>query len=215
MFFPIGDDQVKGGSFPIFSYGFICLNIIFFILQLRSNSGLMEFAAVPATILSGDNFYTLFTSMFLHGDWMHLLWNMLFLWIFADNIEATIGNFRFLFFYLFGGIAASLAHILFNTQSLIPMIGASGAISAALGAYLALFPDSRIKTFVFFFFVNIPAFIFLGLWIGQQTINGIYSVGAQNADGSGVAWWAHIGGFAFGYVVGRFLKNKYSPGFLE
>lgn len=145
MFFPIGDDQVKGGHFPFFSYAFIGLNIIFFLLQLSSGSGLMEFAVVPAEILSGNNFYTLITSLFLHGDWMHLLWNMLFLWIFADNIEATIGNFRFLVFYLLGGIAASFAHIFFNAQSMTPMIGASGAISAALGAYLALFPDSRIK----------------------------------------------------------------------
>ena len=211
MIFPIGDDQVKGGSFPLFSYGFLFLNIIVFVAQHSSDSRLMEFAVRPAEIIAGNNFYTLISSLFLHGDWMHLLFNMLFLWIFADNIEATIGNFRFLVFYLFGGIVATFAHILFNAQSMVPLIGASGSISTVLGAYLVLFPNSRIKTFVFFFFINIPAYIFLGLWIGQQTINGLYSIGGTNAGGSGVAWWAHIGGFVFGYIVGRYWKNKYEP----
>ena len=140
---------------------------------------------------------------------MHLLWNMLFLWIFADNIEATIGNFNFLLFYLLGGVAATLAHIYFNSQSSIPMVGASGAISAVLGAYIVMFPRSRVKTFFLFFFINIPAFVFLGIWIVQQTVNGISSVGEQNVGGGGVAWWAHIGGFFFGAIVGYYLKNAY------
>ena len=209
MFFPIGDDQVKGGSFPLFSYGFICINILVFIMQLSSDSNLMEYAAVPANILRGNDIYTLFTSMFLHGGWMHLIWNMLFLWIFADNIEATIGNFNFLLFYLAGGIAASVAHVFFNTQSLIPTVGASGAISAVLGAYLIFFPRSRIKTFFLFLFINIPAAVFLGLWIVQQLINGISSLGLQNVTGGGVAWWAHIGGFVFGAVIAFYLKNRF------
>ena len=165
MFFPIGDDQVKGGSFPLFSYGFIVLNVIVFFMQLSSESNLMEYASVPSEIVGGNNFHTVITSMFLHGGWMHLLWNMLFLWIFADNIEATIGNFNFLLFYLLGGVAATLAHIYFNSQSSIPMVGASGAISAVLGAYIVMFPRSRVKTFFLFFFINIPAFVFLGIWI--------------------------------------------------
>ena len=209
MFFPIGDDQVKGGSFPLFSYGFIVLNVIVFFMQLSSESNLMEYASVPSEIVGGNNFHTVITSMFLHGGWMHLLWNMLFLWIFADNIEATIGNFNFLLFYLLGGVAATLAHIYFNSQSSIPMVGASGAISAVLGAYIVMFPRSRVKTFFLFFFINIPAFVFLGIWIVQQTVNGISSVGEQNVGGGGVAWWAHIGGFLFGAIVGFYLKNAY------
>ncbi len=169
----------------------------------------MEFATVPAEILSGSNFHTIITSMFLHGGWMHLVSNMLFLWVFADNIEATIGNFNFVLFYFFGGIAASLAHIFFNTQSLIPTVGASGAISAVLGAYLVMFPRSKIKTFFLFLFVNIPAVVFLGIWIVQQTLNGVSTIGTQNIAGGGVAWWAHIGGFAFGFLVGYYLKRRF------
>ncbi len=212
MIFPIGDDQVKGGVFPLFSYGFIGLNIVVFLMQLSSGSRLLEYATVPVDVLDGYNLYTLITSMFLHGGWMHLIWNMLFLWIFADNIEATIGNFRFLVFYLLGGIMASLAHVFFNTGSSIPTVGASGAISAVLGAYLVLFPTSRIKIFIFFFFIKVPAFIFLGLWIIQQTIEGISSLGLQNVSGGGVAWWAHIGGFVFGFIAARFMKSQFASG---
>ena len=135
--------------------------------------------------------------------------SMLFLWIFADNIEATIGNFNFLIFYLGGGVAASLAHVYFNDQSMIPTVGASGAIAAVLGAYAIMFPRSRIKTFFLFFFINIPAAVYLGFWIFQQLMNGLTSLGLEGVGG-GVAWWAHIGGFVFGFLVGFYLKS-YSP----
>lgn len=214
MFFPIGDTQVKGGSFPYVCYGFLGMNVIIFLYQFSLSQDqlqtfVMTYGSIPAEILHGEDWETLFTSMFLHGGWMHLIGNMLFLWVFADNIEATIGNFPFLFFYLAGGLAAALAHIAFNTESTVPAIGASGAISAVLGAYLVMFPKSRIKVMVLIFFRSfyMAAIFFLGLWIVQQLISGVGSLGAA-AGSSGVAWWAHIGGFAFGIIIGFFFKAK-------
>ena len=166
MFFPIGDDQVKGGYFPLFSYIFIAINVLVFFYQASlSVPGFEQFVytygSIPRETLAGQDTFTLFTSMFLHGSWMHLLGNMLFLWIFADNIEATIGNFRFLVFYIIGGLAAHAGHIYFNMGSEIPTVGASGAISAVMGAYLVMYPTSKIKMLVLVFFVRVPAFIFL------------------------------------------------------
>ena len=211
MIFPIGDDQVKGGYKPIFSYLFIGINVVVFIIQFtlpqaQLHAFLYTYGSIPMELAGGEDYYTIFTSMFLHGGWMHLIGNMLFLWIFADNIEATIGNIPFLLFYLLGGIAAAAAHTAFNLQSGVPAVGASGAISAVLGAYLVMFPKSKIKVLVVYFFrsFKMSALIFLGLWIGQQLVSGIFSLGPESAHTSGVAWWAHIGGFVFG-VLGGFL----------
>ncbi len=211
MIFPIGDDQVKGGYFPLFSYSFIVLNIAVFIFQSllsEARLGLFvnQFGAVPIEIINGQGFYTLITSMFLHSDFMHLLGNMLFLWVFADNIEATVGNFRFLLFYALGGLIAVAAHVYFNMDSTVPMIGASGAISAVMGAYLVMFPHSRIKLLFLIFPFRISAWVFLGLWILQQWIAGTSSL-ANGGGGGGVAWWAHIGGFAFGLFMGFFFRS--------
>ena len=234
MIFPIGDDQVKGGSFPLFSYAFIVFNVLVFFLQLSQPGNLIcEYGSIPNEILRGEDYLTLFTSMFMHGGWMHLIGNMLFLWVFADNIEATVGNFNFLIFYLLGGLAASAAHIYFNMgESLvsccnpcgggvpcagdlpacmgsIPTVGASGAISAVLGAYLVMFPKSKIKVLVVYFFssIKMPALYFLGFWIVQQLISGFMSLGPATTATSGVAWWAHIGGFVFGVIAGFFARN--------
>lgn len=206
MIFPIGDDQVKGGHFPIFSYSFIVLNIGVFIFQMllaqpQLTAFFDEFGSIPFEITRGEDLYTLGTSMFLHGDFMHLVGNMLFLWVFADNIEATIGNLKFLLFYAFGGLAAEAAHIYFNFDSLVPMIGASGAISAIMGAYLVMFPHSRIKLLFLIFPFRVTAWLFLGIWIWQQWTYGTSALLDGGASG-GVAWWAHIGGFAFGLAGG-------------
>lgn len=213
MIFPIGDDQVKGGSYPIFSYLFIGLNILIFLFEASlSNNDLnrfiMEYGSIPAETMNGEDYFTLFTSMFLHGGWMHLIGNMLFLWVFADNIEQIIGNLNFLIFYIAGGLAAHAAHIYFNIDSTIPTVGASGAISAVLGAYLVMFPSSRIKILVVFFFSSfrVPALLFLGFWIVQQLISGFAAIGPATADSSGVAWWAHIGGFVFGVIAGFYYR---------
>lgn len=233
MIFPIGDTQVKGGHKPLFSYTFIVLNLLVFVFQLSQPGNLIcDYAVMPDNIKNGTRLYTLFTSLFMHGSYMHIAGNLLFLWVFADNIEAVIGNFRFLLFYLGGGVVASLAHIYLGTPAadvmpccmpcngcegpilcsgFIPSLGASGAISAVMGAYIMLFPASKIKVLVLIFFTTIyvSAWVFLGLWFVQQLFAGIGSTSAlaQQAE-SGVAWWAHIGGFVFGVAVAWFYKNK-------
>jgi len=215
VFFPYGDDQVHGGHRPVVTYTFLVLNALVFFWQLGDPDGngyAMAYAAIPANVMAGEDWFTLLTSQFMHGGVMHLLGNMLFLWIFADNIEATIGSPTFLLFYLLGGIAASIGHIAVDPLSPIPMLGASGAISAVLGAYVVLFPKSRIKAFFLFIPVRIPALFFLGFWFitqlskGMQTLTGIET---------GVAWWAHIGGFAFGIAGGFWMRQRFMPATLR
>ncbi|NJL75467.1 MAG: rhomboid family intramembrane serine protease [Saprospiraceae bacterium] len=211
MIFPIGDDQVKGGYFPLFSYAFIALNIAVFVYEVRLmeanefDNFLIQWGAIPKEIVNQQDLITLFTSMFLHGGWMHILGNMLFLWIFADNIEAVVGSFRFFVFYFLGGLAAHAAHIYFNIDSEIPTVGASGAISAVMGAYLVMFPVSQIKMLFLVFTFRIPALLFLGFWIFQQWNAGVSSF-SETAEHAGVAWWAHIGGFVFGVLAGLYFR---------
>ncbi len=212
MIFPIGDDQVRGGYAPIFSYSFIAMNVLIFLYQVTLpvaglEAFVVEYGARPIEIVNGEDEFTLLTSMFLHGGWMHLIGNMLFLWVFADNIEASIGSVKFLIFYILGGIAAAFGHIYFNLGSSIPTIGASGAISAVLGAYIVMFPHSRIKVLVFFFSsFHVAAILFLGFWIVQQVISGMGALDSVLGETAGVAWWAHIGGFVFGVIAGFFFK---------
>jgi membrane associated rhomboid family serine protease len=167
-----------------------------------------KFGLVPALILNGDQIYTFFTSMFLHADLIHLGGNMLFLYVFGDNVEDTFGHVRYLLFYLVSGIGASSLHI-FAALSLggsaIPTIGASGAIAGVLGAYFVLFPRSKILTLIFLFWITIvaiPAVVFLGLWFVYQFLYG--SIGA----GGGVAYWAHVGGFVTGIVFGVAWRGR-------
>lgn len=210
MIFPIGDDQVEGGDKPVFSYAFIVLNVAAFVWMMffypasSVDAFYREFGSVPAELQQGDRVWTLLSAMFVHGGWMHLVGNMIFLWVFADNIEATIGSGRFLVFYLLGGIIAGLCHMAFNPGSVIPAVGASGAISAVLGAYMVMFPSSRIRVFILLFFhtAYLPAFFFLGIWILQQMVAGVGTLGHVDLDTGGVAWWAHIGGFVFGFLAG-------------
>lgn len=218
MIFPVGDDQVRGGSKPIFSYLFIGLNILVYLYEFylltssvdgaHLNQFILEYGSIPKETMNGEDYFTLFTSMFLHGGWMHLIGNMLFLWVFADNIEQIIGNANFVIFYIVGGLAAHAAHIFFNVDSVVPTVGASGAISAVLGAYLVMFPGSKIKIFVVYIFSSfkVPALLFLGFWIAQQLFSGFASI-AETADTGGVAWWAHIGGFVFGLIAGFYYRN--------
>jgi len=210
MFFPIGDDQVNGGYKPYFSYLLMSVNILIFIFEVNLPQGqlagfMSEYGAIPNEITQGQDLYTLFSSMFLHGSWMHLIGNMVFLWVFADNIEAIFGNFNFLGFYLLGGIIASMSHILSGPESMVPSLGASGAIAAVLGTYIVLFPLSKVKVLFLLWFIRMPAYLFLGIWIVQQLINGVGSLNAIN--GGGVAWWAHIGGFVFGVLIGLYARK--------
>ena len=167
MIFPIGDEQVIGGHKPLLAYILIGINILVFLFQVTMIPGyqqefVMTYGVIPNEITHGQDYFTLITNMFLHGGWLHLVGNMLFLWVFADNIEAVIGKIPFIFFYFGGGLAASVAHIVFNLNSSIPAIGASGAISAVLGAYLVMFPASKIKVYVLFLFQSfyMPALFF-------------------------------------------------------
>jgi membrane associated rhomboid family serine protease len=213
MFFPIGDDNVKGRSKPIFTYLLIIFNCYIFWQQLQLSPEQMQsffytYGATPNQIWQGQNLQTLFTSMFLHGGWMHLIGNMIFLWIFADNIEVTIGSFRFLMFYLMGGVVAAVVHCFVLAGSTIPCIGASGAISATLGAYLVMFPSSKIRVLFIFFSFRVSAFLFLGFYIIQQVMAGWESLEIKAAETSGVGYWAHIGGFGYGFIRGFFMRGK-------
>ena len=210
MIFPIGDDQVKGGAKPIISYAFIAMNVVIWIYEFSlGHVGLQqfttEFGSIPAEIARGEDYHTLFTSMFMHGSWMHMLSNMMFLWVFGDNIEATIGNISYFFFYILGGLTAFWVHAYFSAGSNIPTVGASGAIAAILGAYIVMFPKSQIKILFIIKTFYMSAFYFLGLWIAQQ----FFSVFTSGSAGGGIAWWAHIGGFAFGALCGLFFRSRH------
>ena len=166
-------------------------------------------AALQARDLAGQATLGIFASMFLHGGWLHLLGNMLFLWIFGNNVEDRLGSIPYLLFYVAGGVAAALAQVVLDPRSEIPLVGASGAIAAALGAYIVLFPGARILSLVFlgFFYqlLEVPAIIVLGFWFGLQLVSGFAAFDAETAQG-GVAFFAHIGGFVFGLVVGLLLR---------
>ncbi|MDQ3072910.1 MAG: rhomboid family intramembrane serine protease [Bacteroidota bacterium] len=214
---PIGDDRLHNAATPVFTWVLILINVLAFLYELSLGAHVESFIALygatPAQILSGNNIQSIFTSLFLHGGWMHLIGNMLFLWVFGDNIEAVLGRMRFILFYLAGGVVATFAHIYFNQASNVPSIGASGAISACLGAYLVMFPRSRVRVLIpliiIFTTIRLSAFAFLGLWIGLQVVNTyIESSAGKLPEDGGVAWWAHIGGFAFGLLIGLIFQGK-------
>ena len=216
MFIPLRDDNPTS-RIPVVTIALITANILVFLLQAFSPRGLhlaaLRFGAIPYEIshfqslddvLRISPLLTLFTSMFIHGSLFHLLGNMLYLWIFGNNIEDYLGSFRFLLFYLFCGFAASLSQVAAMPDLRVPMIGASGAVAGVLGAYLILFPRARVRTFLFLFVyidvVSIPAGIVLGMWIIVQILN----IGM----GGGVAWFAHIGGFVSGLALVLITRRK-------
>jgi len=216
MIFPIGDDNIEGGHKPIFAYTLLLLNVGIFILYWVSLDTdyiaalLNDFGVIPEEIVRGQDLYSLVTSMFLHAGLMHLLGNALFLWIFADNIEAIVGNLRFILFYLGGGLFASFVHIGVDPDSVIPTVGASGAISAVMGCYLVMFPKSRIKLLFIIKTFYVSALLFLGFWFAQQIFSGVITINAANAEeAGGVAWWAHIGGFVYGLFFGWLFKQRF------
>jgi membrane associated rhomboid family serine protease len=213
--FPIGDDDESGGAFAIVTYALIALNVVAFLLEMGQGSEaelqgfITSWGVVPreyalrqdiAPAIPAPFWTTLFTSMFLHGGWMHLGGNMLYLWIFGDNLERVMGPVRFLIFYLVCGLAASAAHIAFNLQSAIPSVGASGAISGVLGGYILLFPRNRVRVLTRGGLVAVPAVMMLGLWILIQFVSGIGPI-ARTPETSGVAYLAHLGGFAAGLLL--------------
>lgn len=223
--FPLGDDNSDRIITPYVNYVFIAINILVFVfLQgLGGNDAFSyAFSLVPKEITTGIDIVTpqiievgnqtariphfdtplpvqfnFLSSMFMHGDFMHLFGNMLFLWIFGDNIENMIGHIRFAAFYLICGIAAAFGQIIMDTDSIIPMLGASGAISGVLGGYMLLFPTNRVRALIFNVFTTVPAYVALGLWIGVQLLQGYLSPAGQG----GVAYAAHIGGFLAGLAL--------------
>jgi membrane associated rhomboid family serine protease len=191
----------------------IAINTIVFLYEeTLSQAGLervvMEWGIVPDRL----QIASLFTSMFLHGGWLHLIGNMLYLWVFGRNIEDLIGSGRFLLFYLLCGLASAVVHVIFNAYSPVPTIGASGAIAGVMGAYLIKFPRSRIITLVLFFFffttLDIPAAVLLLFWFAMQFFSGFGSIGSADYTGGGTAWFAHIGGFLAGMLLIRLFPPR-------
>ena len=214
---PIGDDDSDRRMAPLINYALIAANILVFVF-LQGMGGNEKFtyaySTVPAEILTGKDiaagvleptpipvYFTLITSMFMHGGWAHLLGNMLFLWVFGDNIENRIGHLRYLIFYLVCGIIASLSHVLLaGSDALIPSLGASGAISGVMGGYLLLFPSRRVRVMMGRGIGEVPAFVALGIWIVFQVISQMGVLGGEQGGG-GVAYAAHIGGFIAGLAL--------------
>lgn len=210
---PLRDDN-PSSSRPLVTLLIIAINVIVFLymLSLGSESAIERFVfaygAIPGEITGrvggepAQEYPTLITSMFMHGGWAHLLGNMLYLWIFGDNVEDLMGRVGFLIFYILTGLAAVWAHILTSPASRVPLVGASGAIAGVLGAYLVLFPRARIMSLIplgfFLRVVPVPAIFFLPIWFLMQFIQGMATIGADTA---GVAWWAHVGGFVAGAVL--------------
>jgi len=220
---PLKDDNpLDRIHFQYVTVALIAACVVTFVWQMSlgeaGNQAVYGLGAIPAVVLGSRDLspdlilvpatFTLFTSMFLHGGFMHLAGNMLYLWIFGDNIEDSMGHGRFAVFYALCGLIASGAHIASNVDSTVPMIGASGAISGVLGAYLVLHPKAHVLTLVGYFTFRMPAFVVLGVWIGLQLFNAAATGGGE---GGGVAWWAHIGGFAAGAVLIIPFRRKSVP----
>ena len=225
--FPIGDDNSDRTITPYINYALIGINILVFVLLQRigsNDSFSYAFSLVPREITSGIDlsglidiksasgkivgqiahyetplgvYFNFLSSMFMHGGLMHLFGNLLFLWVFGDNLENLLGHVRYAAFYIVCGLAAAVAQISMDTSSVVPMLGASGAISGVLGGYLLLFPTRRVRALIFNFLTEVPAFVALGLWIGFQIIQGYFA----SAETGGVAYAAHIGGFFAGLIL--------------
>lgn len=200
---PIGDDNSARRTVPLVTYALIVLNVLFFFLELSGGDAfIMKWAFVPSRFLAnpGGDFLTLFSSMFMHAGWLHLGGNMLYLWIFGDNVEDRFGHAKFSIFYLLCGLAATFAQLAFSLESNIPNLGASGAIAGVLGAYILLFPQGRVRVLQGQRIIQVPALMAIGLWIVLQLFSGIGSI-ANTADTGGVAYMAHIGGFVAGFAL--------------
>lgn len=208
--FPIGDDNSGRRLVPYVTYALIALNVLFFLVEVIGGDAFIgTWAFVPSRFLAnpGGDFLTIFTSMFMHAGWVHIGGNMLYLWIFGDNVEDRFGHFPYLVFYLICGIAATFAQLAFSIGSSVPNLGASGAIAGVLGAYILLFPKRRVTVLLGYGVVQVPALIVIGFWIVLQFFNGIGSI-VVSTDTGGVAYMAHIGGFIAGLVLAVILRGK-------
>jgi membrane associated rhomboid family serine protease len=234
MVMPLRDDDTDRHTIPVVTYVLIAINVIVWLIELgvgekfingfstvpyeiTHNTDLVgtktiqaDGQSIPINLFPGPTpiYLTLLTAMFMHASWMHILGNMLYLWIFGDNIEDRIGHVKFFIFYLLCGLVASAAHIIAGTESVIPSLGASGAIAGVLGAYLVLFPKRKVKVLMARQIVNMPAFMVLGLWILLQVFSQISVIGGE---GGGVAYMAHIGGFVAGVALIFLLGGRRAP----
>lgn len=212
--FPLRDANTHRTT-PFVTYGLIGVNLLVFVYGLQlalpeAERFLLVYSFIPQLFFEYPvtSAYRPLSSLFLHGGWAHLLGNMFFLFVFGDNIEDRLGRGRYLLFYLVGGVAATLLHALFTPSSPVPLIGASGAVSAVLGAYIVLFPRQRVLTYVVPIFVFwLPAWLYLGYWAlvqGVQAVNGLTLLGG----GDNIAWWAHVGGFLYGTLAVQGLERS-------
>ena len=211
---PIGDDNSDRRIIPFVTYALIAINVLVFVLlELPQGENLDAFltrwGTIPAQIVAGNGLITLITSMFLHANLMHIASNMLFLWIFGDNVEDALGHALFLVFYFVCGIAASLAQVLVGPSSTVPGVGASGAIAGVLAGYIVLFGSRPVRVLMQGVLTTVPSYVMIGIWIVTQLIAGFGVLG--DAQSGGVAYWAHIGGFVAGLVLTFLLRGIARP----
>lgn len=209
---PLRDVSRRALHFPVVTVSLIAVNVIVFVFELGGGDAfVMRWAMVPADIVAGRHWITLLTAMFMHGGWLHILGNMLFLWVFGPEVEDVMGSGRYLAFYLLGGLAASFAQIAIAPTSMDPNLGASGAIAAVMGAFLVTYPRDRIRSVlflgVFFTVTNISAIVLIGLWFVLQVISALGILSTAHVQQGGVAFMAHVGGFLFGAILGRLLED--------
>jgi membrane associated rhomboid family serine protease len=207
---PLGDASRRPARVPVVTAGIIVVNVAVFVLELmRGDAFVTQWAAVPAQIVSGHQWITILTAMFMHGSWSHIIGNMIFLWAFAPEIEDAMGRGRYLVFYLVGGLVAMLAQVAASPHSTVPNLGASGAIAAVMGAFIVTYPRDQIRTLLFIFVFArirfIPAALLIGLWFVSQ----LFHAGAvAQVQTGGVAYLAHIGGFIFGAATARLFEDQ-------
>lgn len=209
--FPLGDDDSQRRSVPYVTYALIAINLLVFLLELQNGDEfIQQWAFIPHRFAEhpAEQIATVFSAMFMHGSWLHLGGNMLYLWIFGDNVEDEFGHVKYLLFYLLAGIAATFAQFAAAPGSNVPNVGASGAIAGVLGAYILMFPNARINVLLGRQVVAMPALIVLGFWIVLQLISGVGTIATTSSDVGGVAYMAHVGGFAAGFLMAFLFRGR-------
>lgn len=207
---PVGDENSPRKSFPFMTYILIGINLVVFFLELSRGTDFIEQWAFIPSRFSGNpsgNFITIFTAMFMHAGGFHLFSNMLYLWIFGDNVEGRFGHFRYVFFYLISGVTATLAFLFFSAGSGAPLVGASGAIAGVLAAYFIMFPKRNVRVLMGLWLIPLPAWIVIGIWFILQLFSGVASIDST-AETGGVAYVAHVGGFVAGFVLTFVFRKK-------
>ena len=209
--------------FPFVNLAIIAANVLVFLWMLvavpaqATDAFYLQWGTVPGRIASGEGYVTILTAMFIHGGWLHILGNMLYLWIFGDNVESAMGHVKYLLFYLICGVAAALAQVFIDPTSTVPAVGASGAIAGVLAAYVLFYPSAQVRTLIFlgifFTITRVSALILIGLWIVLQVFSGLAELGSASAGG--VAYFAHIGGFLIGLVLANLFRDRQQAGYLR